>query len=130
MAALSDYAEKAILDWIMGGATPTRPSARYVALFTAAPNDAGGGTEVSTGSYARQAATWDAATSGTGVTANADAQSFTASGASWGSITHVAVFDAATTGNLLWHGAITTARTVNDGDTITFAIGAIDLTMA
>ena len=85
---------------------------------------------MSTGSYARQAATFAAATSGAGTTTTTNAQSFTASGASWGSITHVGVFDAATSGNLLWHGAITTARTVNDGDTITFAIGSVDLTMA
>jgi len=130
MAALSDYSEKALLDWLMGGATPSRPSARHVALFTAAPNDAGGGTELSTGSYARQAATFAAATSGAGTTTTTNAQSFTASGASWGSITHVGVFDAASSGNLFWHGAITTARTVNDGDTITFAIGSVDLTMA
>ena len=54
MSQLSDYAENAALDWLMGGATPTRPSARYLALFTAAPSDSGGGTEMSGGGYARQ----------------------------------------------------------------------------
>jgi len=130
MAALSDYAEKLLLDFLMGGAAASAPSSRHVALYTAAPSDSGGGTEVSGNGYARQAATWDAATSGAGVTANADAQSFTASGGNWGSITHVGIFDASSGGNLLWHGELTTARTVNDGDTITFAIGSIDLTMA
>ena len=130
MAALSDYAEKLLLDFLMGGAAAGAPSSRHVALYTAAPSDSGGGTEVSGNGYARQAATWDAATSGAGVTANADAQSFTASGGNWGSITHVGIFDASSGGNLLWHGAIATARTVNDGDTITFAIGSIDLTLA
>jgi len=130
MAALSDYAEKLLLDFLMGGAAASAPSSRHVALYTAAPSDSGGGTEVSGNGYARQAATWDAATSGAGVTANADAQSFTASGGNWGSITHVGIFDASSGGNLLWHGELTTARTVNDGDTITFAIGSIDLTLA
>jgi len=130
MAALSDYAEKLLLDFLMGGAAAGAPSSRHVALYTAAPSDSGGGTEVSGNGYARQAATWDAATSGAGVTANADAQSFTASGGNWGSITHVGIFDASSGGNLLWHGELTTARTVNDGDTITFAIGSIDLTLA
>jgi len=65
MAALSDWSETNVLDWLMGGATPTRPTARYLALYTAAPNDAGGGTEVSTGGYARQALTCGAASAGT-----------------------------------------------------------------
>ncbi len=130
MAALSDYSEKALLDWLMGGATPTRPSARYIALFTAAPADSGGGTEVTGSGYARQSTVFEAASSPGGTTQNSGAASFTAAGGNWGAVTHMAILDAVTAGNMLWHGAMTTSRIVNDGDTLTFSIGNIDLTLA
>lgn len=127
MAALSDYAEDLLLDWAMTNGAATRPTAWYVALFTAAPSDSGGGTEVSTGAYARQSVTFSAASGGT--TSNSGTVSFTASGASWGTITHVGIFDSLTTGNLLWHGALTASKTIADGDTLQFDAGNIDLTL-
>ena len=130
MAALSDYAEKLLLDWMMTTGSATRPTAWYVALYTAAPSDSGGGTEVSGNGYSRQSVTFDAATSPTGTTSNTGAVSFTASGGSWGTITHMGIFDASTSGNLLWHGSLTASKTIGDGDTLQFAIGNIDLTMA
>jgi len=127
MAALSDYAENLLNQWLMTNGVATRPTAWYVALFTTAPSDAGGGTEVSLGGYARQAATFTV----TGDTAsNSGAISFTASGASWGTITHIGIFDAVSAGNLLWHGALTASKTIADGDTLEFSTGNIDLTLA
>lgn len=126
---LSDWSEAALLDWLMGGSSPTRPTARHVGLFTAAPNDAGGGTEVSGSGYARQAATFDAAASPGGTTQNSGAVTFTASGGSWGTITHIGIFSASTGGNLLWHGPLSASKTVGDGDSLTFAIGDIDLSI-
>ena len=130
MAALSDYAEKLLLDWMMTTGSATRPTAWYVALFTAAPSDSGGGTEVSTGGYARQSVAFSAASSPGGTTSNSGEVSFTASGGNYGTVTHMGIFDAASSGNLLWHGALTASKTVADGDTLTFAAGNIDLTMA
>jgi hypothetical protein len=130
MAALSDYAEKLLLDWMMTSGTATRPTAWYVALYTAAPSDSGGGTEVSTGGYARQSVTFDAATSPGGTTSNSADVSFTAVGGDYGTVTHMGIFDASTGGNLLWHGVLSASKTVEDGDTITFSAGNIDLTMA
>jgi len=130
MSALSNYAEKLLLDWLMTAGSATRPTAWYVGLFTAAPSDSGGGTEVSGSGYARQSATFAAATSGAGTTDNSAAVTFTAAGGSWGTITHIGIFDALTTGNLLWHGAMTASKTIADGDTLEFAIGNIDLTLA
>ena len=130
MAALSDYAEKLLLDWMMTNGAATRPTAWYVALYTAAPSDSGGGTEVSTGGYARQSVTFDAASSPGGTTSNSGVVSFTASGASYGTVTHIGIFDAVSGGNLLWHGAMTASRVVNDGDTLEFSVGNIDLTIA
>jgi hypothetical protein len=130
MAALSDYAEKLLLDWAMTTGSATRPTAWYVALYTAAPSDSGGGTEVSTGGYTRQSVTFDAATSPGGTTSNSGVVSFTASGANYGTVTHIGIFTASTGGSLLWHGALTASKTVNDGDTLEFSIGNIDLTIA
>jgi len=130
MAALSDYAEKLLLDWMMTSGSATRPTAWYVALYTAAPSDSGGGTEVSTGGYTRQSVTFDAASSPGGTTSNSGEVSFTASGADYGTVTHMGIFDASSGGNLLWHGALTASKTIADGDTLTFAVGNIDLTMA
>lgn len=130
MAALSDHAEALLLDWLMTSGSATRPTAWYVALYTAAPNDAGGGTEVTGNGYAREAVTFAAATSPGGTTSNSGAVTFTASGGNWGSITHIGIHDAVSGGNLLWHGAMTAAKTVNDGDTLEFSIGNIDLTIA
>ena len=130
MAALSDHAEALLLDWLMTTGSATRPTAWYVGLFTAAPSDSGGGTEVSGSGYAREAVTFAAATSPGGTTSNTGAVSFTASGGDWGSITHIGIHDAVSSGNLLWHGAMTASKTVNDGDTLEFSIGNIDLTIA
>lgn len=130
MAALSDYAEKLLLDWMMTTGSATRPTAWYVALYTAAPSDSGGGTEVSTGGYARQSVAFDAASSPGGTTSNSGVVSWTASGANYGTVTHIGIFDASTSGNLLWHGALTASKVVNDGDTLEFAVGNIDLTLA
>lgn len=128
MAALSDYAENLLANFLCNAQTATRPSARYLALFSAAPSDAGGGTEVTGSGYARQAITFGAASGGQ--VANTSTHTFTASGGNWGTITHFAVFDALTTGNMLFYGAATTPRTINDGESLTVAADAVTLTVA
>ena len=130
MAALSDYAEKLLLDWSMTTGSATRPTAWYVALYTSAPTDAGGGTEVSGGGYARKAVTFAAATSGAGTTSNTGDVTWTASGADFGTVVAIGIFDAASSGNLLWHGNMTASKTIADGDTLEFSAGNIDLTLA
>ena len=129
MAALSDFSEKLLLDWLMTTGSATRPTVWYVALYTAAPSDSGGGTEVSGSGYARESVTFAAASTPGGTTSNTGAVSFTATGGNWGTVTHVGIFDASTSGNLLWHGAMTASKTINDGDTLEFAIGNIDLSI-
>lgn len=130
MSALSDYAEKLVLDWMMTTGAVVRPTAWYLALFTAAPSDAGGGTEVSGSGYSRKAATFNAASSPAGTTSNSAVVSWTAAGGSYGTVTHVGIFDASTAGNLLWQGALSVSKTVNDGDTIQFSAGNLTLTLA
>lgn len=109
---------------------PKRPL--YVALFTAAPSDAGGGTEVTGGSYARVArapldANWSAASATDGLTDNVAAITFPAPTANWGVITHFAVFDRLTVGNMLMWAALVASKTVNSGDPAPqFSAGALD----
>jgi hypothetical protein len=124
---LSDWLENALLDWAMGGTSPTRPTARHVGLLTAAPTDAGGGTEVSGSGYSRQAATFGAAAAG--ATSNDSALTFTAAGGSWGTVTHIGIYSDSTAGNLLWWGPLTASKTVGDGDSLVFAAGDIDLAL-
>jgi len=134
MSALSDSAEKLVLDYLMTAGSVTRPTAWYVALYTSAPNDAStgssGGTEVSGNGYSRQSVTFAAASSPGGTTTSTNAQSFTASGGDFGTVTHMAIIDASSGGNMIWHGALTTSRVVSDGDTLTFSAGNIALTLA
>jgi hypothetical protein len=125
--AASNYLENALLDYVLRNTgTPTTANV-YLALYTTDPTDADSGTEVSTGAYARQLTAFDAAAAG--VTQNTALESFTATGASWGSIAYIGIHDAITTGNLLYHAAMTTSRTINDGDTLEFAIGSVTVTL-
>lgn len=127
--AMTTFLANELLDHVLRNAAFTSPSATHLALFTTAPTDAytsgsPDGTEVSGNGYAREAIAFDAAA--TRATANTAEETFTASGGNWGTIVAIGVFDAATTGNLLWWAAMDTNRIVNDGDTLTFAAGDID----
>jgi len=145
MSAFSDYLENKLTDLIFRAQSFTAPATIYVALFTAAPSDSGGGTEVSGGSYARVAITtslanWagtqsagsTAASSGTGgASSNNGAITFPTPSANWGVITHFGIFDASSGGNLLVHGALTASKTVNNGDPApSFAAAALSVTIA
>ncbi|MER8924336.1 hypothetical protein [Mesorhizobium sp. M0859] len=122
MADFSDYLENKILDHVFRNTPYTPPATIYLALYTAAPTDAGGGTQVTGGGYARKAVTFGAAAGG--AMANTNLIDFLATGANFGTITHVGVFDALTAGNLLAWKAISSI-VINDGDTISFPIGSI-----
>lgn len=99
----------------------------FVALFTAAPGEAGGGTEVSTvgTGYGRQAVTFIAPVNG--ATENSADVTYVVASAAWGTITHFAIFDAVAAGNMLYHGALVTPRVVNAGDQAKFLAGALDV---
>ena len=144
MAAMSDYLENKIIDYIFRGTTTAfNPTTVYIGLHTSATNDAGGGTEVSGGSYAREQvgpgdANWantaggsGAVNSGTGgLTDNLADITFTTASASWGTVSHVAIWDAVSGGNMLFHGSLTASKTIDNGDTFKFAIGDLDVTLA
>ena len=128
MAGFTTYLQQEILDHIFGNGAYSAPTV-HVGLFTAAPSDAGGGTEVSGNSYARvNASVLFGAASGTAI-ANDGAITFPTATGSWGTITHFGVFDASTAGNLLVWGAVTPNKAVGDGDTASFATGELDVTL-
>lgn len=132
MAGKSDYLENKILDHILGGGDYTRPATLYVALFTAAPTDAGGGTEVTGGDYARLAVTNDAtnfpAAAG-GAKSNGAAFEFPEATDSWGDIVAFGLYDASTAGNLLmWNNLSNGPKTIDSGDTARFKAGDLDFT--
>ena len=135
MANASDYLEGQLIAHIFRTSSFTKPTGLYVALFTAAPNDAGGGTEVAGGGYARVArapldANWAAPSSGNGVTSNIAALDFGTASANWGTITHFAIFDASSGGNMLVWGALTASRTVNSGDAFQIPANQLTVTFA
>jgi hypothetical protein len=130
MSSFTNYTENLVLTWLLTTGSATRPTAWYVGLFTAAPSDTGGGTEVSGSGYAREA-TGTITVSGTATTAtNAAAIEFDpASGGNWGTITHAAIFDASTGGNMIAWAELTTSRTINDGDVFRIPAGSLTVTL-
>lgn len=133
--AATDYLEQRIIDFVLKGNAEfsfTPPTTVYVALFTTATADDGSGTEVSGANYARQSVAFSAMTGVTnGVTSNSAEVAFPTAGAGgWGTITHAAVFDALSGGNMLYHGALAVSKTVNENDTFKIAAGSFALTVS
>ena len=125
--SMSDYLENALLNAVLRNTPYTSPSQVYVALFTSDPTDAGTGTEVSGGGYARQAVTFNAPSNGQ-VTNAADIL-FPVATASWGTVTHVGIYDAQTGGNLLFSGALTTSKTISANDQLKIAAGSLSISL-
>lgn len=128
MSALGDWAEKAALDWLLLGATPTRPASLTCHLYTTDPADDDSGTECALTGYVAETVTFAAATSGTGVTSNDIVVTFADVSSGSASITHVAIKDNAS--NLLFHGALSVARTHSAAAPITFAVGDLICSLA
>jgi hypothetical protein len=125
--SFSNEFETRVLQWALTTGSPTRPTAWYIGLFTDDPTDAGTGTEVSGNAYARTAVTFTVS----GDTAsNSGAVEFPEATGSWGTITHIGIYDAATSGNLIAHAALTASKAIASGDILRFPIGDIDVTLA
>lgn len=127
--SMSDYLENEVLDHVFKTGNYTVPTNLYIALYTTCPTDSTSGTEVSGGSYTRVIAnTWDVAASG--ATENTNTITFATPSADWGTVVCYSVMDASTSGNMLWWGALTLSRIVNDGSPApAFAVGEIDVTL-
>jgi len=128
MAEFSNYLENALINATLRNTTYTSPATVYVSLYTTDPTDADSGTEVSGGSYARTSATFDAPSNG--VTQNSADITFPTSTASWGTVTHIGIHDASTSGNLLFHTPLDTSKTIDSGDIFKIETGNLTVTLA
>ena len=133
--SFSDYAETELLDHIMGVGSLTMPTV-YVALCTADPEDAGTGADMDEvpddNAYARVSIAADFSTPAASGSISNDGQiDFEAATGSWGTVTHFALLDSGThgAGNMLAHGDLTSSKPVGDGDTVSFAIGDLTVTL-
>ncbi len=124
MASLTDYAEDALRGHVLLNDAYTSPTTVYLALYTTATTDAGGGTEVTGGSYARQAVTFTAGSTGA-VASSADVEFADMPAAT---VTHAALCDAASAGNMLLHGPLNAPKTVASGAPLVFPAGDITAT--
>jgi hypothetical protein len=127
MNSFSDYLENKVLQHVFTGVAYTQPSGRYLALFTSTPGENTPGTEVSGGAYVRQPVTFDVNTAfeidpvgapGVLVTAaiNNAVVEFATATSGWGTVTHVGIFDASTSGNMLAFAALVNSRAITTGD--------------
>jgi len=126
--SFSNFLETELLDHVFTNTAYTAPSTLYLALHTANPDEDGSGTEVSTSgtAYARQTVTFTVS----GNTATTDAAvEFPTATANFGTVSHVAVWDASTAGNMLAYAALTTSKTIETGDVLRIPTGDLDITL-
>jgi hypothetical protein len=128
MAEMSNYLENALINATLRNTSYTSPATVYVGLYTTDPTDANTGTEVSGGSYARTAVTFGAPSNG--VSTNSAAVEFPQATGSWGTVGWIGILDASTSGNLLYHTALDTSKTIENGDIFKIAIGSLSVTLA
>ncbi len=128
MAEMSNFLENALINATLRNTTYTSVATVYVSLWTSDPTDAGSGTEVSGGSYARTSVTFAAPSNGV-TTNNADV-TFPTATASWGTVGWIGINDALTSGNLLYHTALDTAKAIDTGDIFKISSGNLSVTLA
>lgn len=125
----ADYLELELLKWAIGQVNDLGTACTpYIALYTTAPSDAGGGVEVSGGSYAREDSSGKWAAPAAGAVANDAEIAFTQATGDWGTVLAFAILDAVSGGNFLYWGDLTASKVVNSGDTFKFPIGNVSLT--
>ena len=128
MAEMSNYLENALINATLRNTSYTSPAAVYVSLHTADPTDAGTGTEVSGGSYVRQSATFGAPSNGVSTT-TADI-TYPQATASYGTVGWIGIWDAVSTGNMLYHTALDTSKAIDTGDIFKISSGSLTVTLA
>jgi hypothetical protein len=128
MAEFSNYLENAIINATLRATSYTSPSSVFVALFTSDPTDAGSGNELSGNAYTRKAVTFGAPSNG--VTSNSADVNFDQATGNWGTVSHIGIFDASTSGNLLYHTPLTSSKTIETGDLFKIATSSLVVTLA
>jgi hypothetical protein len=127
VSAFSNYLENKVMLHVFGGSAYTAPATLYLALYTVAPDDTGGGTECSGTSYARQTVAFTVTND---TASNTSAVEFPTAGSSWGTIVAVGILDQSTSGNLLAYGNLTASKTIASGDVFRVPAGDLDITLA
>jgi len=128
MSEMSNYLENGLLNAVLRNTSYTSPATVYVGLYTSNPGEGNTGTEISGNSYARKSATFGAPSDG--VCTNSAAVEFDQATGSWGTVSHVGLLDAITSGNLLFYTDITTSKTIETGDIFKIAAGSLSVTLA
>ena len=124
-SAMTNYLEDALLNEVFRNTGYTPAATVYVGLYTVAPGEAGGGTEVSGGSYARQSVTFGAPSGG--VVSNSGTVTFPTASANWGTVVAFAISDASSAGNMLVYSNLSASKTINNGDTASFSAGTLSV---
>jgi hypothetical protein len=127
MAEISNFLENAIINATLRNTSYTSPAAVYVGLYTDDPGEGNTGTEVSGGSYARTAVTFGAPSNG--VSTNSASVTFPTATGTWGTVTHIGILDATTSGNLLYYTPLDASKSIASGDVFTISTGNISVTM-
>ena len=130
MSGFSDYLEDKVLDHVFGGNAFTAPTTLYVALYTVAPSDTGGGTEVSGGAYARQTGAFTVSGTNPTTATNSAAIEYPTATADYGTVDAVGILDASSSGNLLAYSTLDASKVVSSGDVFRFNAGDLDITLA
>jgi hypothetical protein len=130
MAEMSDYLEVALLNATLNGVAFTAVNNPYVSLHTADPTDAGTGTEVSGGSYARTDASFATASGTSGLVATDADITFPTATATWGAVGWIGLWDAASGGNMLYHTALDASKTIDAGDIFKITTGTLTVELA
>lgn len=125
---MSNYLENALINVTLRATSYTAPTTVYVALYTTDPTDADTGTEVTGGSYARTSVTFAAPSNG--VTTNSADVTFPTCTLAWGTVTHIGIRDALTSGNLLYHTPLDASKTIDLGDIFKITTGNLSVTLA
>jgi hypothetical protein len=124
--SFSNYLENKVLGHVFGGTAYTAASTLYLGLHTSNPNEDDSGTEVSGTSYVRQTAAFTVTDN---TASNTSAIEFPTAGGSWGTITHVGVYDASSNGNLLAYAALSASKTIETSDVFRVPAGDLDITL-
>ena len=126
--SFSNSTETLVLTWLLTANSATRPTTLHLALFTSNPDEDGSGTEVTTvgTAYARQTAAF---TVSGNTASNSAAIEFPTATASYGTVSHVGVYDASTGGNLIAYAALSTSKAIDTGDVLRVPAGDLDITL-
>jgi hypothetical protein len=127
MAEMSNFLENALINATLRNTSYTSPTTVYVGLYTTDPGEGNTGTEVSGGSYARTAVTFGAPSNG--VSTNSASVTFPTATGTWGTVTHVGILDASTSGNLLYYTALDASKSIASGDVFTISTGNLSVTL-